>query len=100
MSFGRLSIPIIGFADLLAEELKGALNANQRRFVGHIQQDSRHLLALINDILDLSKIESGRIELHPELFNAAGRNRGDDGRPSVLSLKTSRSRSARRLTLI
>ena len=62
---------IIGFADLLAEELKGALNPNQKRFVGHIQQDSRHLLALINDILDLSKIESGRIELHPELFKAA-----------------------------
>ena len=62
---------IIGFADLLAEELKGALNPDQKRFVGHIQQDSRHLLALINDILDLSKIESGRLELHPELFKAA-----------------------------
>lgn len=62
---------IIGFADLLAEELKGALNPDQKRFVGHIQQDSRHLLELINDILDLSKIESGRLELHPELFKAA-----------------------------
>jgi signal transduction histidine kinase/DNA-binding response OmpR family regulator len=62
---------IIGFADLLGEELKGPLNANQKRFVGHIQQDSRHLLELINDILDLSKIESGRLELHPEPFNAA-----------------------------
>ncbi|HEX7360278.1 MAG TPA: PAS domain-containing sensor histidine kinase [Bryobacteraceae bacterium] len=62
---------IIGFADLLSEELKGPLNPNQRRFVTHIQQDSRHLLELINDILDLSKIESGRLELHPELFRAA-----------------------------
>jgi PAS domain S-box-containing protein len=62
---------IIGFADLLAEELKGPLNAEQKRFVGHVQQDSRHLLELINDILDLSKIESGRLELHPELFKAA-----------------------------
>lgn len=59
---------IIGFADLLAEELKGPLNMDQKRFVGHIQQDSRHLLELINDILDLSKIESGRLELHPESF--------------------------------
>jgi len=62
---------IIGFADLLAEELKGPLNPNQKRFVAHIQQDSRHLLELINDILDLSKIESGRLELHPEMFRAA-----------------------------
>jgi len=62
---------IIGFADLLAEELKGALNGDQKRFVGHIQRDSRHLLELINDILDLSKIESGRLELHSESFNAA-----------------------------
>ncbi|HEX6546218.1 MAG TPA: PAS domain S-box protein, partial [Bryobacteraceae bacterium] len=61
---------IIGFADLLAEELKGALNGDQKRFVGHIQRDSRHLLELINDILDLSKIESGRLELHSEPFNA------------------------------
>jgi len=61
---------IIGFADLLAEELKGTLNADQKRFVGHIQRDSRHLLELINDILDLSKIEAGRLDLHPELFTA------------------------------
>lgn len=62
---------IIGFADLLGEELKGALNSDQKRFVKHIQQDSRHLLELINDILDLSKIESGRLELRPEPFQAA-----------------------------
>jgi PAS domain S-box-containing protein len=61
---------IIGFADLLGEELKGALNSDQKRFVKHIQQDFRHLLELINDILDLSKIESGRLELNPELFRA------------------------------
>src|SRR6185437_10211526 len=62
---------IIGFADLLAEELKGRLNSDQKRFVRHIQQDSRHLLEMMNDILDLSKIESGRLELHPEMFCAA-----------------------------
>jgi PAS domain S-box-containing protein len=62
---------IIGFADLLAEQLKGALNSQHKRFVEHIQRDSRHLLELINDILDLSKIESGKIELHPEMFQAA-----------------------------
>jgi PAS domain S-box-containing protein len=62
---------IIGFADLLNEELKGPLNADQKRFVRHIQQDSRHLLELINDILDISKIESGKLELHFEIFRVA-----------------------------
>ncbi|MBV9267179.1 MAG: PAS domain S-box protein, partial [Acidobacteriaceae bacterium] len=62
---------IIGFADLLAEELKGPLTPGQKRFVNHIQRDSRHLLELINDVLDLSRIEAGRLELHPEPFNAA-----------------------------
>ncbi len=55
---------IIGFADLLVEEMKGPLNPSQKRFAEHIQRDSRHLLAIINDILDLSKIEAGRLELH------------------------------------
>jgi PAS domain S-box-containing protein len=62
---------IIGFADLLAEDLKGPLNPDQKRFVDHIRRDSSHLLELINDILDLSKIESGRLDLNPELFKAA-----------------------------
>ncbi|HEY1948950.1 MAG TPA: ATP-binding protein [Bryobacteraceae bacterium] len=62
---------IIGFADLLGEQIKGTLNPQQQRFVEHIQRDSRHLLELINDILDLSKIEAGQLELHPESFCAA-----------------------------
>jgi PAS domain S-box-containing protein len=57
---------IIGFSDLLAEETAGTLSAKQKRFVGHIQQGARHLLALINDILDLSKIEAGRMDLNRE----------------------------------
>lgn len=60
---------IIGFSELLAEELQGPLNDKQKRFVGHIHRDSLHLLALINDILDLSKIEAGRLELKPEPFD-------------------------------
>jgi PAS domain S-box-containing protein len=57
---------IIGFSDLLAEQTAGALSAKQQRFIGHIQQGARHLLALINEILDLSKMESGRQELDCE----------------------------------
>ncbi len=61
---------VIGFSELLAEELKGPLNADQSRFVGHIHRDSMHLLELINEILDLSKIEAGRLELKLETFDS------------------------------
>ncbi|MEP6509698.1 MAG: PAS domain S-box protein, partial [Gemmatimonadales bacterium] len=53
---------IIGFSDLLREESGGELSEKQKRFTGHIGQGARHLLALINDILDLSKIEAGQVE--------------------------------------
>jgi len=59
---------ILGFSELIAEETSGALNEKQKRFVSHIQRDAAHLLELINDILDLSKIEAGRLELHIEAF--------------------------------
>jgi signal transduction histidine kinase len=67
---------IIGFSDLLAEELKGPLNETQKRFVEHIRNDSRHLLALISDTLDFSKIEAGRLGVHPEEFNASEKMAG------------------------
>lgn len=59
---------IIGFSDLLAEQTAGPLTQKQERFVGHVKASSRHLLALIDDILDLSKIEAGRLELKCESF--------------------------------
>jgi signal transduction histidine kinase/CHASE3 domain sensor protein len=62
---------IIGFSDLLAEESGGPLNEKQRRFVGHIRAGARHLLQLINDVLDVSKIEAGRLELNLVRFAAA-----------------------------
>ncbi|MCU1221375.1 MAG: hypothetical protein JWN42_2572 [Candidatus Angelobacter sp.] len=57
---------IVGFSDLLGEETAGALNAKQKRFVSHVRNGATHLLALINDILDLSKIEAGQLEVFPE----------------------------------
>lgn len=60
---------IIGFSELLTEQLEGPLNEKQGRFVGHILQDARHLLELINEVLDISKIESGRLELNRESFD-------------------------------
>jgi signal transduction histidine kinase/CheY-like chemotaxis protein len=59
---------IMGFSDLLAEGIPGDLNTKQKRFVNHIKEGSTHLLQLINDILDLSKIEAGQLELRCEEF--------------------------------
>jgi signal transduction histidine kinase len=62
---------VVGFSDLLAEEAEGPLHAVYKDYVERIQRGGRHLLDLINDLLDLSKIEAGRVELHPEEFLAA-----------------------------
>jgi PAS domain S-box-containing protein len=59
---------IVGFADLLARQTAGPLTQKQARFVGHVKESSRHLLALINDILDISKIEAGCLDLNLESF--------------------------------
>jgi len=70
---------IVVFSDLLAEQTAGELNDKQKRFVNHIKQGSAHLLQLINDILDLSKIEAGQLEFRCEDFQVK------DALPEVLS---------------
>jgi PAS domain S-box-containing protein len=62
---------ILGFSELLSEQNAGPLNDKQKRFLTHIQRDAGHLLELINDVLDLSKIEAGRLELRLEKFPMA-----------------------------
>src|SRR2546427_1354163 len=57
---------VLGFSDLLADERYGPLNDRQRRYVDHIYTGGKHLLRLISDILDLSKIQAGRMELARE----------------------------------
>ncbi|HEY1181815.1 MAG TPA: response regulator [Rhodocyclaceae bacterium] len=54
---------IIGFADVLKAGLGGEMSPKQLDYVGHISGSGQHLLALINDILDLSKVEAGKMEL-------------------------------------
>jgi signal transduction histidine kinase len=54
---------IIGFADVLGERMFGDLNERQADYLQDIRSSGKHLLALINDILDLSKVEAGRMEL-------------------------------------
>ncbi len=60
---------ILGFSDVLLNSPN--LNEKQRRYVGHIQSSGKHLLNLINDVLDLAKIESGKMELHLVEFSIA-----------------------------
>lgn len=54
---------IIGFSEILEDGAFGELNAKQARYIGNVLSSARHLLSLINDILDLSKIEAGKLEL-------------------------------------
>jgi len=57
---------ILGFADVLSAGGMGPLAEEQREALGHILSSGSHLLRLINDVLDLARLESGRIEFHPE----------------------------------
>jgi diguanylate cyclase (GGDEF)-like protein len=54
---------IIGFSEILEDQVCGQLNEKQLRYVSHVWNSGRHLLQLINDMLDLAKIESGKMEL-------------------------------------
>jgi signal transduction histidine kinase len=56
---------IIGFSEILSDQRFGALNDHQRRHVDNVLASGRHLLQLVNDVLDLAKVESGRMDLHP-----------------------------------
>ena len=60
---------IIGFSEVLAERIFGEINEKQAEYIGDILQSGQHLLSLINDILDLSKIEAGRMELELSDFD-------------------------------
>ena len=60
---------IIGFSEILEDMHFGPLNQKQIRYVTNILNSSRHLLQLINDILDLSKVESGKMEFQPSRVN-------------------------------
>ena len=60
---------VIGFSQILNEKIMGDLNEKQMRYVSNIQKSGTHLLDLINDILDLSKIESGNMEYTPEIVD-------------------------------
>jgi len=62
---------IIGFSEILADKTFGDLNDRQLKYSNNILNSGRHLLQLINDILDLAKVEAGRVELMCNKFNVA-----------------------------
>ena len=60
---------IIGFSEVLSQRMFGEINARQADYLADIQASGQHLLSLINDILDLSKVEAGKMELQPSRFS-------------------------------
>jgi len=63
---------IIGFSEILTERLNDRIEPKYLGFLKSILTSGQHLLAIINDILDLSKVEAGKMELFPETFNVRG----------------------------
>ena len=83
---------IIGFSQVLRERISGDINAKQEEYLEDILTSGNHLLALINDVLDLSKVEAGQVELQVAPFSLQRRARarhldgaraGDEGRRPV-----------------
>jgi PAS domain S-box-containing protein len=62
---------IMGFGQLLVDPECGALNQRQRRYVGNIRSSARQLLELVNDALDLARIQAGQMHLQPECIDVA-----------------------------
>jgi PAS domain S-box-containing protein len=62
---------IIGFTGIMIKGMAGEINAEQKKQLGMVQDSARHLLALINDVIDISKIEAGKIEAGVSTFNLA-----------------------------
>jgi signal transduction histidine kinase len=62
---------ILGFTELVLGKNFGDLNQTQEEYLNDVLQSGRHLLSLINDILDLSKVEAGKLELYLSEFNPA-----------------------------
>jgi PAS domain S-box-containing protein len=60
---------IIGFTGIVLQGMAGPLNAEQTKQLGMVRGSAKHLLALINDVLDISKIEAGQLEVHAEPFD-------------------------------
>jgi PAS domain S-box-containing protein len=85
---------VIGFVDLLSEESSGPLTDRQKRFLGHVRTAGKHLLRIVENILDYSRLEAGRLQLEMQEFEArpviqevlAGISQIDREKPVILSV--------------
>jgi signal transduction histidine kinase len=80
---------IIGFSELLLDKVGGTLTPKQADYVHDIHASGKHQLSVINDVLDLSRVEAGRLELERSMFSVAGVV--DDAVAFVLARATQRS---------
>jgi hypothetical protein len=80
---------IIGFTGILLQGLAGPLNDEQRKQLGIVRDSARHLLALINDVLDISKIEAGQLNVAREPFDLRASIARVDGMVRPLAEKKS-----------
>src|SRR5207244_12307958 len=71
---------VIGFSEVLQVRMFGPLNEKQAEYVQDILHSGRHLLSLINDILDLAKIEAGRADVEASLFDLTAAIRSEERR--------------------
>ncbi len=62
---------IIGFSELMYDGKSGPLTVKQKEFLGHVLVSGQHLLQLINDVLDLAKVEAGKLDFYPERLDLA-----------------------------
>ena len=60
---------MIGFSELLQSETAGRMSSEQREYLGTIQRNGEHLLGLISDLLDLTKVDLGLLELENRAFD-------------------------------
>lgn len=60
---------VIGFSEVLIQGMAGEINAKQREYLSDIGTSGKHVLSLVNDILDLSKVEAGKMELQPSVVS-------------------------------
>jgi signal transduction histidine kinase/DNA-binding response OmpR family regulator len=60
---------IIGFSEILQERLRERVDEREEKFLENIHTSGQHLLGIVNDVLDLAKVEAGRMDVHPEEFS-------------------------------
>jgi Amt family ammonium transporter len=78
---------VLGFAEMLQDQASGGLNPRQAKYVANVLTGGRHLLQLINDVLDLSKVEAGHMDLAYQILDVSETLRGVHAIAKALAMK-------------